>query len=285
MVTAMGYQCFDVSVTDKVAHIKMNRPEKANSMIAEFWRELPEIVVEHSRSGSVRAIVLSGEGKHFCAGMDLAVFGSTEDLNGSGPKGFRSRRNERQRGLILKLQDTFSALENARVPVLAAIQGACVGGAIDMVTACDMRYATENAYFSIAEVNIGMTADVGTLPRFAKLVAEGIVRELAFTGRKWTAAEALQHGFVNAVYPDHETMLASVMDTAAEIASKSPMAIWGTKRAMNYGRDHTVADGLEFIANWNAAALDSDDMQEAMTAQMEKRTAEFPDLWPESDGL
>ncbi len=285
MVIAMGYQCFDVSVTDKVAHIKMNRPDKANSMIAEFWSELPEIVNEHSRSGSVRAIVLSGDGKHFCSGMDLAVFGSTDDLNGSGPSGFRSRRNERQRGLILKLQDTFTALENARVPVLAAVQGACVGGAIDMVTACDMRYATENAFFSIAEVNIGMTADVGTLPRFAKLVAEGIVRELAFTGRKWTAAEALQHGFVNAVFADQQTMLDSVMDTAAEIASKSPMAIWGTKRAMNFGRDHTVADGLEFIANWNASALDSDDMKEAMTAQMEKRPAEFPDLWPESEGL
>ena len=253
-------------------------------MIAEFWSELPAIVNEHSRSGSVRAIVLSGEGKHFCAGMDLAVFASADDLNHSGG-GFRSRRNERQRGLILKLQDTFSALENARVPVLAAIQGACVGGAIDMVTACDMRYATEDAFFSIAEVNIGMTADVGTLPRFAKLVAEGVVRELAFTGRKWTATEAMQHGFVNAVFPDYETLLNSVMATAAEIASKSPMAVWGTKRAMNFGRDHSVADGLEFIATWNSGALDADDMKEAMTAQMAKRPAEFPDLWPESDGL
>ena len=285
MVIAMGYQCFDVDVTDKVAHIKMNRPEKANSMIAEFWNELPEIVNEHSRSGLVRTIVLSGEGRHFCAGMDLAVFGSTEDLNNSGGSGFRSRRNERQRGLILKLQDSFSALENARVPVLAAIQGACVGGAIDMVTACDMRYATEDAFFSIAEVNIGMTADVGTLQRFPKLVPEGIVRELAYTGRKWTSADAAQLGFVNAVFPDQETMMESVFETAAEIASKSPMAVWGTKRTLNFVRDHSVADGLEFIANWNSGALDSDDMKEAMTAQMEKRPAEFPDLWPESEGL
>ncbi len=282
----MGYQCFDLEVTDKVAHIRMNRPEKANSMVPAFWSELPEIVRAQSASGSVRAIVLSGEGKHFCSGMDLSVFSGNDDLSGSGAgSGHRSRRNERQRGLILKLQETFSALEECRVPVLAAIQGACVGGAIDMVTACDMRYATENAFFSIAEVNIGMTADVGTLPRFPKLVPEGIVRELAFTGRRWSVAEAQQVGFVNRVYPDHDSLLAGVMEIAAEIATKSPVAVWGTKRTMNYGRDHSVADGLEFIANWNAAMLDADDMTEAMTAQLEKREPDFPDLWPESDGL
>jgi len=280
----MGYQCFDVEVADKVAHIVMNRPDKANSMIAAFWSELPEIVGSLSQSGSVRAIVLSGEGKHFCSGMDLAVFGSNDDLKGTGG-GFRSRRNERQRGLILKLQDSFSALEDSRVPILAAIQGACVGGAIDMVTACDMRYATENAFFSIAEVNIGMTADVGTLQRMPKLVPEGIVRELAYTGRRWTAQEALTHGFLNAVYPDQEQMLGAVRETAMEIASKSPATVWGTKRTMNYVRDHSVADGLEFIANWNAAMLDADDMTEAMTAQIEKRQPEFPDLWSESSGL
>ena len=162
---------------------------------------------------------------------------------------------------------------------------ACVGGAIDMVTATDMRYSTEDAFFSIAEINIGMTADVGTLQRMPKLVAEGIVRELAYTGRRWTASEAHAAGFVNAVFPDHDTMLAAVMDIAADIASKSPMAVWGTKQTMHYTRDHSVADGLEFIANWNAAMFDTDDMGEAFTAQLEQRTADFPDLWPLSDGL
>ena len=281
----MGYECFDVEVTDKVGHIKMNRPDKANSMIASFWRDLPEIVDGLSASGSVRAIVLSGEGRHFCSGMDLSVFGSDDTIGPGASPGHRSRRNERFRSTALKLQDSFSCLERARVPVLCAIQGACVGGGIDMVSAADMRYATESAYFSIQEINIGMTADVGTLQRMPKLVAEGIVRELAYTGRRWTAAEAHAAGFVNAVFRDEDSMLAAVMEIAREIASKSPMAVWGTKQTMHYTRDHSVADGLEFIANWKAAMFDTDDMGEAFTAQMEGRDADFPDLWPLSDGL
>jgi enoyl-CoA hydratase len=282
----MGYECFDVEVNDKIGHIRMIRPDKANSMIASFWRDLPEIVDGLSASGSVRAIVLSGEGKHFCSGMDLSVFGSDDTIGpGAATKGHRSRRNERFRSTALRLQDSFTCLERARMPVLCAIQGACIGGGIDMVSAADMRYATESAYFSIHEINIGMTADVGTLQRMPKLVAEGIVRELAYTGRRWPAAEAHAAGFVNAVYPDHDTMMAAVMDVAAEIAAKSPMAVWGTKQTMHYTRDHSVADGLEFIANWNAAMFDTDDMGEAFAAQLEQRPADFPDLWPLSSGL
>lgn len=282
----MGYECFNLEISDKVAHLIMNRPEKANSMIASFWRELPEIVDELSTSGSVRAIVLSAEGKHFCSGMDLEVFASDPAVGpGGSQKGFRSRNGEKFRTTALKLQDTFTSLERARMPVLAAIHGACVGGAIDMVSACDMRYATEDAFFSIAEINIGMTADVGTLQRMPKLVPEGIVRELAYTGRRWTAAEALAAGFVNAVYADHASLTQGVLETAAQIAAKSPMAVWGTKQTMHYSRDHTVADSLEYIATWNAAMFDTDDMAEAFGAQMEKRDADFPDLLPKSHGL
>jgi len=282
----MGYECFDVEVTDKVAHIRMNRPEKSNSMIPAFWRELPEIVDGLSASGSVRAIVLSAVGRHFCSGMDLEVFANDDAIGPAGStSGHRSRRNERFRSTALKLQDTFTALERARVPVLCAIQGACVGGAIDMVTAADMRYAEESTFFSIAEINIGMTADVGTLQRMPKLVPEGIVRELAYTGRRWSAEEAKAAGFVNQVFADHDALLDGVMEIAREIASKSPMAIWGTKQTMHYTRDHSVADGLEFIANWNAAMFDTDDMAEAFGAKMEQRSPEFPDLWPLSDGL
>ncbi len=283
----MSHECFDVEIVDQVGRITMNRPDKANSMIASFWRELPEIVDDMSASGSVRAIVLAAQGRHFCSGMDLSVFGANDDLSGSGSarSGHRSRRNERFRSTAMKLQDTFTALERARIPVLCAIQGACVGGAIDMISAADMRYATESAWFSIHEINIAMTADVGTLQRMPKLVGEGIVKELAFTGRKWSAAEALQAGFVNAVYPDHDTMIDAVMAIAHEIATKSPMAIWGTKASMHYTRDHSVADSLEYIANWNAAMFDTDDMGEAFAAQMEQRAAYFPDLLPLSDGL
>ena len=281
----MGYECFDVEVVDRVGHIRMNRPEKSNSMIPAFWRELPEIVDGWSQSGSVRAVVLSADGRHFCSGMDLAVFANDESIGPKAASGHRSRRNERFRSTALKLQDTFTALERARMPVLCAIQGACVGGGIDMVSAADMRYADESAFFSIAEINIGMTADVGTLQRMPKLVAEGIVRELAYTGRRWSAAEAHAAGFVNAVFPDHDALVNGVMEIAAEIATKSPMAVWGTKQTMHYTRDHSVADGLDFIANWNAAMFDTDDMGEAFTAQMEQRAAEFPDLWPLSEGL
>lgn len=285
----MGHECFNVEIVDKVGLVTMNRPERSNSMIPSFWSELPEIVDELSNAGSVRAMVLAAEGKHFCSGMDLEVFSANDTVGGADsgerPSGHRSRRNERFRSTALKLQDTFTAMERARMPVLSAIQGACVGGGIDMVSATDMRYATENAWFSIHEINIGMTADVGTLQRMPKLVPEGIVRELAYTGRRWTAEEAMAAGFVNAVYPDHDTMLDAVMNVAGEIASKSPMAVWGTKQTMHYTRDHSVADGLEFIANWNAAMFDTDDMAEAFTASLEKRAADFPDLFPLSDGL
>ncbi len=281
----MGYECFDVESVDQVAHIRMIRPERRNSMIPSFWRDLPEIVDGLSASGSVRAIVLSGEGKHFCSGMDLEVFAADPTIGPDATSCHRSRRNERFRSTALRLQDTFTCLERARVPVLCAVQGACVGGGIDMVSAADMRYATESAFFSIHEINIGMTADVGTLQRMPKLVAEGIVRELAYTGRRWSATEAHAAGFVNAVYPDHEAMMAAVMEIAREIAAKSPIAIWGTKQTMHYTRDHSVADGLEYIANWNAAMFDTDDMGEAFTAQIEQRRAEFPDLWPLSEGL
>lgn len=292
----MAYECFDVEITDHIAHLRMIRPERSNSMIPSFWRELPMIVDGLSASGKVRAIVLSAEGRHFCSGMDLEVFANNDTIGpeSSGPVGaepasgapaHRSRRNERFRSTAMKLQDTFTALERARMPVLCAIQGACVGGGIDLVSAADLRYADATAFFSIAEINIGMTADVGTLQRMPKLVPEGIVRELAYTGRRWSADEAHAAGFVNAVFADHDALIAGVMEVAAEIASKSPMAVWGTKQTMHYTRDHTVADGLEYIANWNAAMFDTDDMGEAFTAKLQKRPAAFPDLLPLSDGL
>ncbi len=281
----MSYECFDVEISDKVGHIRMNRPEKSNSMVAAFWRELPEIVDDWSASGEVRAVVLSSIGRHFCSGMDLEVFGSSDDIGPTSATGHRSRRNERFRSTALKLQDTFTALERARMPVLCAIQGACVGGGIDLVSAADMRYADATAFFSIAEINIAMTADVGTLQRMPKLVPEGIVRELAYTGRRWSAEEAFAAGFVNAVFDDHESLIAGVLEIAKEIAQKSPMAVWGTKATMHYARDHSVADGLEYIANWNAGMFDTDDMAEAFAAKVEQRPAQFPDLYPLSRGL
>ena len=176
------------------------------------------------------------------------------------------------------MQRSLSCLEECRIPVLAAVQGGCIGGGVDMVSACDMRYATEDAYFTIFEINIGMTADVGTFPRLCKLIPEGIVRELAYTGRRMSAAEAKQIGLVNRVYADQDAMLEGVFDLAGEIASKPPLAVYGCKRMINYARDHSTADGLDYIAIWNASFLQGAEMQEAMLANQQKRPGEFVDL-------
>ena len=282
----MSHSCFDVEMADKIAHVRMIRPERANSMIPEFWSELPAIIDDLSDGSDARVVVLSAEGRHFCSGMDLTVFGGGSDVgSGVNDNGFESRRRAGFRATALRLQRTFSCLEESRLPVISAVQGACVGGGIDMISATDLRYATTDAFFCIQEINIGMTADVGTLQRMPKLVPEGIVRELAYTGRRMSAEEAKSVGFVNEVYPDHATMLDSVMETADAIAAKSPMAIWGTKQTMNYSRDHSVADGLEYIATWNAAMFDTDDMAEAFNAGMDKRDPEFPDHRPVRKGL
>lgn len=284
----MESTCFEVERIGKVAHLRLCRPDAYNTMTRAFWSELPQLVTELDRPGDVRAIVLSSTGKHFSAGMDLAVFTGGEgggSLGGGGGRREEGRARAQLRQTVLLVQETFNALERTRVPVLAAIQGGCIGGAVDMISACDMRYCSADAFFVIQEINIGMTADVGTLQRMQKLVPEGIVRELAYTGRRMGAEEARSVGFVNRVYPDHAAMLDGVLETAAEISRKSPMAIWGTKQTMNYSRDHSVADGLEYIATWNAAMFDTDDMAEAFAAQQQQREPQFPDHRPIRDGL
>jgi enoyl-CoA hydratase len=277
----MGYECFDVEITDKVAHVRLNRPDALNSMIPSFWMELPQIVREIDDEASARVIVLSSTGKHFSAGMDLAVF--TGGGAGGAPSG-RSTEMGRQRAYLrqsaMMLQESFSAFEKARMPVLAAIQGGCVGGAVDMVTACDCRYATDDAFFVIQEINIGMTADVGTLQRLPKIIPEGAARELAYTGRRMPAARAKEVGLVNEVYPTQDEMLGAVMEIAHEIASKSPLAIWGTKEMVNFARDHSVADALNYIATWQTGMFQPADMMESFAAKNDKRDPAFDDLLP-----
>ena len=283
----MGYRCFEVTEFDRVAHIRLNRPDELNSMVREFWTELPEIVNGISDEGRSRAIVISSTGKHFCAGMDLSVFTGGDDKAGmlDQPAGELGRSNSRTRQGALLLQDTFTCLERARMPVLAAIQGGCVGGAVDLVTACDMRYATAEAFFVVQEINIGMTADVGTLQRLPKLIPEGVARELAYTGRRMPAERALEVGLINELFDSHDAMLDGVLAIAAEIAVKSPLAIWGTKETVNYARDHTVADSLAQIATWQAGMFQPDDMLEAFQAKAEGREPTFDDLGPTSRGL
>ena len=277
-----GYTCFDIQLDDGVATVTMNRGEQLNTMVPAFWEELPTLVRELDATGGTRAIVLASTGRHFSAGMDLAVFGERPDGDSKAGPG-RLRAN--MRANLLHLQETFSVLEKARMPVLAAIQGGCIGGAVDMVTACDMRYATEDAFFCIQEINIGMTADVGTLQRLPKLIPEGVCRELAYTGRRMPAAEAKAVGLVNEVFADHEALLDGVLGIARTIASKSPLAIYGSKEMITYTRDHSTVDSLNHIATWQSGMFQPSEMLESFTARAEKRDGEFEDLEPFEGGV
>jgi len=277
----MSHRCFTVDIADRVGHITLARPDELNTMIPAFWRELPAIVNELSDSGDVRVIVVSSSGKHFTAGMDLSVFGG-DSLAGAGEVG-RVRANLRLN--VLHLQEAFTAFERARVPVIAAVQGGCIGGGVDMVCACDMRYATADAFFCIQEINIGMTADVGTLQRLPKLIPEAIAREYAYTGRRLLAARAHELGFVNGVYGTHDQMIEGVMAVAGEIAARSPLAVWGSKEMITYARDHSVADGLNFIATWQTGMFQPADMTEAFVARAEKRNPSYDDLHAVRRGL
>ncbi len=278
----MAYRCFDVEIADQVAHVRLSRPDELNSMTPDFWRELPEIVTGISDEASARVVVLSSTGRHFSAGMDLSVFSEDHLTGGDGEVG---RLRARMRSNAKVLQWSFTALEKARVPVLAAVQGGVIGGAVDLVTACDVRYASADAFFCVQEINIGMTADVGTLQRIGKLIPEGVARELAYNGRRMPAQRAYEVGLVQDVYADHESLVAGVLETAREIAGKSPLAIWGTKVAMNYARDHSVDDALEQIATWQSGMFQPADMMEAFSARAEKRAPQFPELLPEPRGL
>jgi enoyl-CoA hydratase len=275
----MTFTCFEVDLVGKVARIEMKRPEAFNSMVPEFWTELPAIIEEFDDGGEARAIVISSTGKHFTAGMDLAVFGSGGESGAAGKTEMGRLRAQLRRN-ILHLQESFNCIDRARMPVLAAIQGGCIGGGVDLISACDMRYCTRDAFFCIQEINIGMTADVGTFPRLPHILPQGLVRELAYTGRRLQADEARTAGLVNNVYDDHEALLAGVMDVAEEIAARSPLAVWGSKEMLNYARDHTIADGLDYIATWQTGMFQPSDMAEAFTAKREKREANFPDLLP-----
>lgn len=265
---------FTVEREGAIAIVTMDRPEKANGMTPDFWRELPQIMAALDADETVRAAVIAGKGRHFSGGMDLATFNDIARL-------FREeqgRAAHAMRDLILRLQDTISSVERARFPVIAAVQGACIGAGVDLITACDIRIAAADAFFAIEEIHIGMAADVGTLQRLPKLIAPAIAAELAYTGRRFDAAEARAIGLVSAVHDDGEALLPAAMDLARSIAKKSPLAMAGIKRNLAFSRDHSVADGLDYIATWNAGMLRPDDLMKAIEAKLKKQEAEFADL-------
>jgi enoyl-CoA hydratase len=271
----MAYTTLKLTVADHIAHVQLTRPEALNTMNKEFWDEIPAAFAEIDADQSVRAVVISSTGKHFTAGLDLNWAGSSlaNKVEDAG------RAREAFRRHVKHLQETFSVIDRCRVPVIAAIQGGCIGGGVDFITACDMRVGTADCFFTIQEVNIAIVADVGTLQRIPYLLPQGLIRELAFTGRRWKAEEAVAQGFLNRVHPSHEEAVEGAFAIAREIASKSPLAIAGIKQVLNAGRDLTIEQGLEYVAVWNAAMLQGEDMKKAVVAQMTKAgEAKFDDL-------
>ena len=278
-LTDEKFECFKIDIQDKIAHIILNRPEKMNSLPVSFWSDLPRIINEIDCDALARVIVISSTGKHFSAGMDLSVFSNAENArNKENPQTDPGRKKGSFYKGLLKLQETFNCIDNSRIPVLMAIQGGCIGGAVDFASACDMRYCTEDAFFCIQEIIIGMTADVGTFPRLPYLLPMGLVKELAFTGRRMFSKEANECGLVNNVFSNYEDMMKEVMAIAKEIAKKSPLAVWGSKEAINYTRGRTIEEGLNQIAMWQTGMYNPQvDMKEALRAQIESKVSSF--IW------
>jgi enoyl-CoA hydratase len=270
----MTYKTMIVSQDGPVAHVQLCRPEALNMMVDAFWSEIIRVFADLDTRSDLRCVVLSSTGKHFTAGLDLAMAAST--LRPQSQDAARAREHFRR--TIKRMQESVSVVDRCRVPVIAVVQGGCIGGGVDLVTACDIRIGTADCFFTIQEINVGMVADVGTLQRIPYLLPQGLVRELAFTGRRMTSEEAKHLGFINSVYEEHEAALAAGMALAKEIASKSPVAIAGIKQVLNTGRSQSIDEGLEYVATWNAAMLMGQDLQEAIGAQTQKRLAVYEDL-------
>jgi enoyl-CoA hydratase/carnithine racemase len=269
----MGSERIAVSREGGVAHVELAREDKLNAMDKDMFAGIGDAFRSLGPDPSVRAILLSGRGRHFTAGLDLE-YASRQFPPSDDP----GRAAEARLRHILWLQDSFSAVEQARVPVVAAVQGGCIGAGVDLVTACDIRLCAAGAWFQVAEVDVAITADLGTLQRLIHLIPEGIVRELAYTGRRMEAEEALRLGLVNGVAESHEAVVAAGMELARTIAAKSPLAVAGAKMSLNYSRGRTVEEGLRHVAMWNAGALVSADLTAAVRARLAKEVPEFGDL-------
>ena len=267
--------CFALTITDHVAHLVLNKPEAMNTMHPTFWRELDAVLTQLHKGTEARALVISSTGKHFSAGMALETFAGEGLMKDHTPEGRAAMFD-----VLVDIQATFTKLETLRIPVIAAIHGGCIGGAVDMVTACCIRYATADAFFCIQEINIGMVADVGTLQRLPKLIPLAVVKELAYTGRRLPAAKALTYGLVNEVFDSHDAMVAAALQCAREIAAKPPVAIWGTKQAIHYARDHSVDESLKQMGWLQGAIWSNTHVGEAVVAMKQKRAGSFPDLAP-----
>ncbi len=270
----MTYTTLTVQLEGPIAHVQLCRPDALNAMSAAFWTEMVEAFAVLDARSDLRCIILSSTGKHFSAGLDLALAAATLKPRSADP----ARAREQFRRTLKRMQESFSVIDRCHVPVIAVVQGGCIGAGVDLVTACDIRIGTQDCFFTIEEINLGIVADVGTLQRIPHLLPQGLVRELAYTGRRMLYEESLRTGFLNSAHADQVTALAAAMDMAKDIASKSPLAITGLKQVLNVGRHQSIEEGLDYVATWNAAMMLGQDMEEAMSAHMQKRAAIFNDL-------
>jgi len=267
---------FDVEINNSIAHIRLNRPEKRNSMNEDFWNLFPKEVEELDDSGEIRALVISSTGPHFSSGIDLNMFKDDVVEEQSENELGRSRGYFIQQ--LKYLQNVANCLEATRFPVVAAIQGGCIGGGIDLITAADIRLCTKDAFFIIEEINVGLAADIGTLQRLPKIIPAGIAREWAMMGEKVSADRAKEVGLVSSLHDNQETMLKSAFEIAEKLVSKTPLAMWVTKEVLNYSRDHSVKEGLDNVNLWNAATLHKEDVMTTMMSRMQKKKPEYKNL-------
>lgn len=268
------FASLELAIDGAVATVVLNRPANANALDATVWREIRQCFEWLDMTAEARAIVLSGNSRNFCSGIDFVMLA---DIRKQVSSTEGSHGREMLRRIIADLQDCLNALERCRKPVLAAIHGACIGAGLDLIACCDLRYATADARFAAREIDLGIVADVGILQRLPRLIGEGRAREMALTGRDVGGEEAERMGLVNRVYETMDQLLVGVRAVAQAIAAKSPLAVRGVKEVMNYSRDHSVADGLSYVAAYNAATLLSADLDEAFQALREGRKPSFGD--------
>lgn len=278
----MSDDFFTLQTDGAVAHLQLNRPERMNTMTPAFFPALRDAVRGLQDDAQTRALVISSTGRHFSAGMALEVFGASPQ--GSALQQMLDTRSPRARlsfqESLRRLIDCFSALDEARFPVICAVQGGCIGGALDLATACDMRICSADAFFTVQEIHIGMMADLGVLQRLARIVPQGVARQMAYTGERVDAKRALETGLVNAVLADHAAVLEHALGLARQIAAKSPLAVAGSKMALNLARDHGTASALQQMTLLQSAIFDTTEMAEAIAAWKDKREGEFAPLAP-----
>ena len=269
----MSFETLDLKFDDKICTLILNRPEIFNAMNKLFWKEIISAFNLINNSDS-RVTIIKGSGKHFTSGIDLKDF---SDLLTKPDEDIGRRANFLKKE-ITQMQNSFQAIDQAKMPVIASIHGACIGGGLDLISACDMRYASFDAFFSIHEINLGMIADVGTLQRLPKIIPDGVMREYAFSGKKFSAQEACEKGLINYVLKTKDELDRYVLNIAKSIRKHSPLVLSGTKEVLNFSRDNSINDGLTFVANLNSAMLQSNDLIEGIKAQSEKREPEYDDL-------